>query len=123
MVCYIKVFQKLRQHNQQLHQRISGLQLGQPDAALHQESALSRSKIAITRTLFGTVLGFFICWIPCFLIDVLDVMRDDWFDRRVYLLYMYLAYTSSAINPLIYGILNPSFRKEFFNMIRCKSVQ
>lgn len=122
MVCYYKVFRKLRQHTKQLRARIKGLQTGQPDVALRQESALSRSKMAITRTLFGTVLGFFICWIPCFLIDILDVMQEDWFDRRVYLVYMYLAYTSSAINPLIYGILNPSFRREFFNMVTCENV-
>ncbi|KAK3705661.1 hypothetical protein QZH41_000943 [Actinostola sp. cb2023] len=118
VICYTKVFRKLRKHNQQLHRRV-----GQHPNALNirRESKMRRSEITISRTLFGTVLGFFVCWIPCFGIDIADVMISDNLDRRVYLVYMYLAYTSSAINPLIYGILNPSFRREFFNVLSCKN--
>lgn len=119
--CYFKVFQKLRQHNQRLNYNIGQVQEQQPDTtANRRESQLSRLEFMISRTLFGTVLGFFICWIPCFGIDITDIMMHTYLNRRVYLVYMYLAYTSSAINPLIYGILNPSFRREFFHVIFCR---
>jgi len=121
--CYTKVFQKLRQHNQRLNCKAGQVNEVQRDAVTNlnrRESQLSRLEVMICRTLFGTVLGFYICWIPCFGIDITDVMIHTYLNRRVYLVYMYLAYTSSAINPLIYGILNPSFRREFFNVMFCR---
>lgn len=120
VICYSKVFTKLKHHNQRFHNRIGQVQDTDPVAiTMRRESQLSRLEVLISRTLFGTVLGFFICWIPCFGIDIADVMIRDALDRRVYLVYMYLAYTSSAINPIIYGMLNPSFRREFCNVFSC----
>lgn len=121
VVCYTKVFRKLREHNQRLNFRIGQVHELQPDAVnIRRESQLSRLEFLISRTLFGTVFGFFVCWIPCFGIDIEDIMIHEYLDRRVYLVYMYLAYSSSAINPLIYGILNPSFRREFFKVLSCR---
>ena len=68
--------------------------------------------------MFAIVIAFFLCWIPCIVIDLVDISRDDWFDRRVYLAYTYFAYTSSAINPIIYGIMNRSFRVEYLKFLR-----
>ncbi|XP_001641181.2 beta-2 adrenergic receptor [Nematostella vectensis] len=135
--CYTQVFRKIRSHNkrQRYLQReniirnriaVNGCS-GSPERLSTANElgsipqGLSQAEIIITRTLFGTVLGFFLCWVPCFVIDIVDVLASDWLNRRVYLTYTYLAYTSSAINPIIYGILNPSFRKEFTSILRCES--
>lgn len=109
--CYAKVFRSIRRHFRRL-------------AARKMSSAsiniINPAEIVVTRTVFAIVLAFFLCWIPCIVIDLVDIMRDDWFDRRVYLAYTYFAYTSSAINPIIYGIMNRSFRVEYLKLLRCR---
>ena len=107
--CYTKVFRSIRGHFRQL-------------AASKMSSAsinnINPAEIVITRAVFAIVIAFFLCWIPCIVIDLVDISRDDWFDRRVYLAYTYFAYTSSAINPIIYGIMNRSFRVEYLKLLR-----
>ena len=107
--CYTKVFRSIRGHFRQL-------------AASKMSSAsinnINPAEIVITRAVFAIVIVFFLCWIPCIVIDLVDISRDDWFDRRVYLAYTYFAYTSSAINLIIYGIMNRSFRVEYLKFLR-----
>ena len=108
--CYTKVFKAIRRHFRRLAARKTST------ASL---SSLNPAEIVVTRTVFAIVLAFFICWIPCIVIDFVDIMRDEWFGRRVYLAYMYFAYTSSAMNPVIYGVMNRSFRLEYQKLLRC----
>lgn len=109
--CYAKVFTAIRRHFRRLASRkMSSTSI----------NSLNTAEIVVTRTVFIIVVAFFICWIPCIVIDLMDIMRDDWFDRRVYLAYTYFAYTSSAINPVIYGIMNRSFREEYMKLLRCR---
>ena len=107
--CYTKVFRSIRGHFRQL-----------AASKMSSESInnINPAEIVITRAVFAIVIAFFLCWIPCIVIDLVDISRDDWFDRRVYLAYTYFAYTSSAINPIIYGIMNRSFRVEYLKLLR-----
>ena len=109
--CYSKVFRSIRRHFRELATR---------EASSASINSLNPAEIVVTRTVFAIVIAFFICWIPCIVIDLVDITRDDWFDRRVYLAYTYFAYTSSAINPIIYGIMNRSFRLEYLKLLRCR---
>ena len=109
--CYTKVFRSIRRHFRQLAAR------NMSSASIN---SINPAEIVVTRTVFAIVLAFFICWIPCIVIDLVDITRDEWLDRRVYLAYTYFAYTSSAINPIIYGIMNRSFRVEYLKLLRCR---
>ena len=109
--CYSKVFRSIRRHFRRLAAR---------KVSCTSTSSLTPAEIVVTRTVFAIVLAFFLCWIPCIVIDLVDIMRDDWFDRQVYLAYTYFAYTSSALNPIIYGIMNRSFRVEYLKLLRCR---
>ena len=109
--CYVQVFRAIRKHYRQLAAR---------KASTVSLNSLSPAEIVVTRTVFAIVLCFYLCWIPCIVIDFVDILRDDWFERRVYLGYTYLAYTSSAINPIIYGVMNRSFRLVFSRMLSCR---
>ena len=108
--CYTKVFRSIRRHFRGLVTR---------EMSSSFINSINPAEIVVTRTVFAIILAFFICWIPCIVIDLLDITRDDWFDRRVYLAYTYFAYTSSAINSIIYGIMNRSFRVEYLKLLRC----
>ena len=109
--CYSKVFRAIRRH----FRRWAARKLSSASI-----NSINPAEIVVTRTVFAIVIAFFICWIPCIVIDLVDITRDEWFDRRVYLAYTYFAYTSSAINPIIYGIMNRSFRLEYLKLLKCR---
>ena len=107
--CYTKVFRSIRSH----FRRLAAGKMSSTST-----NNINPAEVVVTRTVFAIVIAFFICWIPCIVIDLVDITRDAWFDRRVYLAYTYFAYTSSAINPIIYGIMNRSFRVEYLKLLR-----
>ena len=54
-------------------------------------------------------------------IDLVDTINEKWiFPREAYLAYSFLAVFSSALNPLIYGVLNKSFRKDYLKVLCCR---
>ncbi|EDO33276.1 predicted protein [Nematostella vectensis] len=124
--CYAKVLLALHRHSTKIQCRYNPRGRGSVRFDTNTNSSESRQSlvvvrpdIVITRTLVITVICFFVCWVPCFLIDVVDVTIAHALDRRVYLAYTCLAYMSSACNPLVYGIHNPAFRKGFLNFLKC----
>ncbi|XP_015776173.1 PREDICTED: melatonin receptor type 1A-like [Acropora digitifera] len=108
--CYSKVFLLVQKHRRRFLFR---------DCTNRNISAprLSIEEIRITRTLFAIVLGFSLCWVPVFVIEFTDsVTGNHSLPRRVYLLNVFLVSISGAINPIIYGILNRTFRMEYYRM-------
>lgn len=111
--CYAKVFMKVKEHRQQFSS------MNSTDRRI-PSSRLSVEEIRITKTLFAIVLGFTLCWVPVFVIEFTDsVTGNHSLPRRVYLLNGFLVSISAAINPIIYGVLNRTFRKEYYRMWPC----
>lgn len=55
------------------------------------------------------------------LIDIVDTIDGKWtFPRETYVAYSFLATVSSALNPIIYGLLNNNFRREYLQLFRCR---
>lgn len=49
--------------------------------------------------------------------DIIDIIRRRYsLPREAYVLYSFLAASSSSINPLLYGIMNPTFGREYRKM-------
>lgn len=68
----------------------------------------------VTKTLVTVLFGFVFCWLPIFVVDCTDAARGErTMPRQVYLMYAFLAYLSSTINPCIYGIMNKHFKREY----------
>ena len=110
--CYIKVFLKVQRHRRRF-----------PSTSFAERSAqgwrLSVEEINITTTLFAIVLGFTVCWLPVFVIEFVDsITGNHSLPRRVYLVTVFLVSVSAAINPIIYGMLNKTFRAEYCKMYR-----
>lgn len=111
--CYTKVFLKVQKHRQ----RFQSI-----DSVSAQSSRISVEEVNITKTLFAMVLGFTICWVPVFVIEFTDSATGNHsLPRRVYLLNVFLVSISSAINPVIYGVLNKTFRLEYYRVWPCCS--
>ena len=115
--CYYKIFKALKKHQAKL--RETSRRGDRPGNA-----AISIEDIRITRTLFITVCGFVICWLPIMVIDFVGFGQGEWLlPRQVYVMYTYLGQLSTAINPIIYGVMNKTFREEykkFLDTFKCQ---
>ena len=48
-------------------------------------------------------------------------IRESWiFSREVYVAYTFLGIISSALNAIIYGVLNNNFKKEYLKVLPCR---
>ena len=105
--CYFRIFKTVRQHNNNFP--------GNPINPLNVE------EVKVALTIFVVVALFNLCWIPVLTIDLVDTVKQKWtFPPEAYLAYTFLATISSALNPLIYGVLNKSFRKNYLKVLRCR---
>ena len=105
---YYKIFRNIKQHNR-------GMNNTRQAAILR----LNVEEVKITKALFAAVLGFILCWGPIAVIDLVDSYSRHQLaiPRQAFLLYIYLGFGSSSINPVIYGVMNRAFRAEFLRVL------
>ena len=107
VVCYARIFVAIRRHKTNIAPSVNS-RLGP-----------SVEDINITRTLFVVLLGFSVCWIPIFVITGVHLFGIGKSSRFLHMTYSILGALSCAINPLIYGIMNRAFRREFLGILTC----
>ena len=108
-ICYVKIYKTIRHHNR----------AGAPSTQ-EGNSAYGVAEAKITRLLTAVVIVFCLCWYPGLIITTLDIFNLLPSATTKYLVSMCLfpLFTSSVINPILYGFLNQSFRSEFFKILR-----
>ena len=107
IVCYSKIYQTIRQHNSAA---------APPPQEEHSSYGVEEAKM--TRLLTVVVVCFYFCWTPVFVYSVLQatkVVGETSKYRNFY--YVFPAFTSSSINPIVYGVMNQAFRAEFLKII------
>ena len=111
--CYSEVFRALKKHNKRLRSmRRRGDQLT-------TAKQITVEDINITKTLFLTVCGFVICWTPISIVDFIGFAQGSWnLPREAYVMYTFLGQLSTVINPIIYGVMNKTFREEYKKLFR-----
>ena len=86
-------------------------------SSVGQESRKAREVRATWTMLFST-LGFSMCWLPVSVISFIETFGAGGnLPRQVFILYSFLIFLSSTINPFIYCLLNGDFRKAFWEVI------
>lgn len=110
VICYFKVFKKIREHKKNIAPSQSG----------QNSLCTSPQEIKITWVVFAVVMGYILTWFPFIFIAIIFSIKKFDVPRQVALILTYAGPCSNAINPLIYGVLNPAFRKEFAIILRCR---
>lgn len=109
VICYLKVFLTLRQHNKNTKRTFQS----------SRSQKITVEEINITKTLFATVVAFLLCWMPVFIVEMIDLAQNGArLPREVYVMFTFCASASSTVNPIIYGIMNKTFRKEYISLLR-----
>ena len=110
--CYYKVFRKVRAH----FGRVA-------DSTLQAHAMkLFSEEVKRTKILFAILIAFVICWTPIFAIEFLDTLQGEYrLHRQVYLILPFAGATSSAVNPVIYGLTQKRFRVAYKKVLTCKT--
>ena len=112
LFCYFRVFRAIRVHQRSI----------QPSLQTRGTTSLRTTveEIKVTRIMFAVFLGFLCCWIPVIVVDTLSFqLENPHLPREPELIFTYCSALSSALNPLIYGVMNKTIRKEFVKILRC----
>ncbi len=81
--------------------------------------SLSQEKTA-AKTLGIIIGGFTLCWLPFFVITLVSPMCSKCNPKPlIKLVFTWLGYFNSALNPFIYTFFNPYFRKAFRRILCC----
>ena len=74
-----------------------------------------------SRVLGVVFFTFVICWAPFFMMNLVLVVCGESCSLPMFLvdLALWLGYTSSTINPIIYTVFNLKFRRSFVKLLLC----
>ena len=110
IVCYLRVFKALKIHETTVAKNLRN--------GNTRKVSLSLEDIKATKILFVTVVAFIFCWTPILVLDIVDnFLGSGWeLNRETYYMYNIFGISSSAINPIIYGVMNPSYRRAYLRL-------
>ena len=105
---YYKIFKTIKHHKREVN-----------SSYLRRAFSSNVQEIKMTKSLFASVVGFALCWGPVVIVNLIGAYTEHKLaiPRPVFLMNVYLAFGSSAINPVIYGIMNSAFRTEFLRVL------
>jgi len=99
LVCNLKIFWEVRQKGRQLCELIQSIQRQQHNKLLNRE-------VKVARTIAIMLSCFFLCWLPFFILNIVDPIIRYKTDQITWLIIIWLGYINSTINPYLYYFLN-----------------
>lgn len=99
LVCNLKIFWEVRQKGRQLCELIQSIQR-------QQHSKLLNREVKVARTIAIMLSCFFLCWLPFFILNIVDPIIRYKTDQITWLIIIWLGYINSTINPYLYYFLN-----------------
>ncbi|XP_022781658.1 melatonin receptor type 1B-B-like [Stylophora pistillata] len=113
LFCYWRVLVSVRRHNTATLRSLRAGSL--------QRSAHALEDVKINKIILGLIAGYFCCWLSAYGISYVELAYPAISVQRFpQTLWAFLVFSSSAINSVIYGILNRTFRVEILKIVTCK---
>ncbi|KAG9490675.1 hypothetical protein GDO78_006146 [Eleutherodactylus coqui] len=121
---YIRVFQEAKKQLKKID-KCEGRFHNQQDAngkvVSRRTSKFCLKEHKALKTL-GIIMGTFtLCWLPFFIVNIVQVIYKDVIPDKVYTFLNWVGYVNSAFNPLIY-CRSPDFRYAFQELLCLKKV-
>ena len=115
-ICYFKIFRSVGEHFTRVAPNLA------QNGRRKNKSKVNSHEMRTTITLFAVVVMFVLSWLPVFVIEIIQAFAIDWWEipREVQLLWTFFGSFSSAANPLVYGIANTSYRREYRRLLTLK---
>ncbi|XP_067097842.1 trace amine-associated receptor 13c-like [Osmerus mordax] len=114
---YTEIFQVAKMHARRIDDSSHGIG-GAPKEGRGTVSKRSERKAAKT---LGIVVGVFIfCWMPFFVYSIIDPYINFGTPTAVVEVFVWLGYFNSTLNPIIYALFYPWFRKCFHLIVTLK---
>ncbi|CAH1777443.1 unnamed protein product [Owenia fusiformis] len=85
--------------------------------------AKARKAVQVLGILFAVFVIFFLPFFLAYTTMSLCVQCRQYITPTMVTIFEFLAYSASMINPVIYHIFNPDFRRAFYKILRCKKVR
>ncbi|KAM6972509.1 LOW QUALITY PROTEIN: somatostatin receptor type 5 [Aplochiton taeniatus] len=85
-----------------------------------------RSERKVTRMVVVMVLVFVLCWLPFFIINMVNVVviiPESSTTAGIYFFSVILSYANSCANPLLYGFLSDNFKQSFRKVLCVRSLR
>jgi len=115
---YTSIFRKVQESNARLakHRETYGLAPASQEILAKTERTI-RKEFRFVMTLFIIVICFIVLWLPA---AIVLPMSSLWLDMpsKFFTVAVWLAFSNSCINGLIYGLLNKNFRKGYFHVVK-----
>ena len=100
--CYWKIYRVVKMHNANVSWKSANVE-----------------HVQVSKTLFVTVVGFASLWVPAHVIFIVSILVS--LPRQLTFLVTLLVFTSSCVNPFIYGFMNRAFKIEFKKILTPRS--
>ncbi|XP_053735890.1 histamine receptor H2a [Synchiropus splendidus] len=84
-------------------------------------SAVTLREHKATVTVAAVIGAFIVCWLPYFIMFTLLGLREHPHPNAVteFSIVLWIGYTNSALNPILYGALNRDFRSAYRHVLGC----
>lgn len=116
IVAYFRIFQTARYHTSMIANAFNSVLKNHGN--LTSIDLIKETKAA---KMVSIVMGtFLICWLPLFVIMLLEVSRKYFVNSYVYAGAVMFATFNSAFNPFIYAANNREYRYTFKALLKCK---
>ncbi|KFR01311.1 Somatostatin receptor type 4, partial [Opisthocomus hoazin] len=77
-----------------------------------------RSEGKLTRLVLMVVAMFVVCWMPFYVVQLVNLLLPGRLDATVNNASLILSYSNSCANPILYGFLSENFRHSFHGVLR-----
>ncbi|NWZ96709.1 SSR4 protein, partial [Nesospiza acunhae] len=77
-----------------------------------------RSEGKLTRLVVTVVAMFVVCWLPFYVVQLLELLLPGHLDASAHNASLLLSYSNSCANPILYGLLSENFRNSFHSVLR-----